>query len=180
MKHCPACNFTFPDFHRVCDFDGTELVTDPERQSLIKVPKSFPPSRRSLKKPMLLTSLTVLGLFLSAVTIGYLESPAPSIPAIVKDQKAQNSPRNLAPVERNTGRLAELKKTIEPAKSTVVRRRNNSAVSAARLRQKDVAESRARNNVIARTQDSKRTDKSPKIVAVLKTTWKVLKKPFDF
>jgi hypothetical protein len=36
MKHCPACNFNFPDFHKVCDFDGTALVADPEPLALVK------------------------------------------------------------------------------------------------------------------------------------------------
>jgi hypothetical protein len=180
MKHCPTCNFSFPDLHRVCDFDGTELVLDPERQSLIKVPKRFPRPRPGLKKPMLLTSLAVSGVFLSAVLIGYLESPSPSIPAIVKDQGAQNSPRSLTPVARTTKQLAGDKVTAAASRP---RSRNKSALSStARLSQKSAADTRSRNKVIARTQDSKRTsnEKSPKVVAILKTTWKVLKKPFDF
>lgn len=181
MKHCPACNFSFPDFHRVCDFDGTELVADPERRSLMKVPKRFPPPRRSLKTPMLLTSLAVLGVFLSAVLIGYLESPAPSIPVAVKNQETQNSPRSLTPVARPTSQLAEVKKTIEPSKPDRSRTRKL-AVSTARLRHKNVADSRSKSEVATTRADSKRpsNDKSPRIVAVLKTTWKVLKKPFDF
>jgi hypothetical protein len=182
MKHCPACNFSFSDSHRVCDFDNTELVPDPVRQSLMKLKPRLLHSRPSLKKPMLLTSLAVLGLFLSAVFIGYLESPAPSIPAIVKDQAAQNSPGNLTEVARTIEQLADVKKTTEPSKRTAGRGRNNLAVSTARLRQKNVAESRPRNDDIARTRDSKRTsnEKSSKIAAILKTTWRVLKKPFDF
>ncbi|MGZ5434967.1 MAG: hypothetical protein ACXWID_02350 [Pyrinomonadaceae bacterium] len=182
MKHCPTCNFSFPDVHRVCDFDGTELVLDPERQSLVKVKPRFSYPRPGLRKPMLLTSLAVLGLFLSAVFIGYLESPAPSIPAVVKDQDIQHSPRGLTPIARTSGELAEDKLTGAPSR-TASRSRNRSVVSStARLRRKSAADSRSRNEVIARTQDSKRTsnEKSPKIVAVLKTTWKVLKKPFDF
>ena len=179
MKHCPACNFSFSDSHRVCDFDGTELVLDPERLALMKVKPRLSHARPGLKKPMLLTSLAVLGLFLSAVFIGYVESPAPSIPAIVREQEALNSPRNLTPVARTT---ADVKKTTEPLKRAVGRSRNNLAVSTARLRQKDVVEIRPRNDVIVRTRDSKRTsnEKSPKIAAILKTTWRVLKKPFDF
>jgi hypothetical protein len=182
MKHCTACNFSFPDSHRVCDFDGTELVLDPGRQSLITVPKRFPRPRPGLRKPMLVTSLTVLGLFLSAVLIGYLESSAPSIPAIVKKQEVQNTPRSLPQVARTTEQLAAHKATATPARA-VSRRRNKPALSStARLRQKSVDESRSQNDFIARTRDSKRTssEKSPKIVAVLKTTWKLLKKPFDF
>lgn len=182
MKHCPTCNFSFPDFHRVCDFDGTELVLDPERLSLVKVKPRFSYPRPGLKKPMLLTSLAVLGLFLSAVFIGYVESPAPSIPAIVKHQETQHSSPGLTPIARTSGQLAEDKVTAAPSR-TVRRSRNTSAVSStARLRRKSAADSGSRNEVIARTQDSKRTsnEKSPKIVAVLKTTWKILKKPFDF
>ena len=181
MKHCPECNFTFPDFHRVCDFDGTELVLDPERQSLMRV--NPPPSnaRPGLKRPMLLTSLAVLGLFLSAVLIGYLDSPAPSIPVIVKNQDGFNSPRDLTPTARTTEETTEIKKATEPSKSTVHRRRNPSAGAAtARLRRKATA---ARDEVVARTENSKRpsSEKSPpKVVAILKTTWRVLKKPFDF
>lgn len=182
MKHCPMCNFTFPDFHRVCDFDGTELVLDPKRQSLMKVDSRHSYPRHGLKKPMLLTSLAVLGLFMSAVFVGYLESPAPSIPAIVKTQEVQNFPRNLTPTARASRQVAVGKLTAAPSR-TVSRSRNRSVVSStARLRRKPAADSRSRTEVIARTKDSKRTsnEKSPKIVAVLKTTWKILKKPFDF
>jgi hypothetical protein len=182
MKHCPTCNFSFPDVDRVCDFDGTELVLDPERQSLMKLEPRFSYPRLGLKKPMLLTSLAVLGLFLSAVFIGYLESPAPSIPAVVKDQDVQHSPRGLTPIARTTGELVADKLTAAPSRN-VSRSRNRSVVaSTARLRRKPAVDSRSQNEVIARTKDSKRTsnEKSPKIVAVLKTTWKVLKKPFDF
>lgn len=182
MKHCPSCNFTFPDIHRVCDFDGTELVLDPERQSLVKVKPHFSNPRPGLKKPMLLTSLAVLGLFLGAVLIGYLESPAPSIPAIVKHQELKRSPRSLTPIARTSGQLADDKATAAPSR-TVSRSRNKSALSStARLRQKSAADSRSRSGIIARTKDSKRSsnEKSPKVVAILKTTWKVLKKPFDF
>jgi hypothetical protein len=181
MKHCPACNFTFPDFHRVCDFDGTELIQDPERQSLMRVPKRFPHPRRSLKKPMLLTSLAVLGLFLSAVFIGYLESPPPSIPAIVRNQESENSPR-VTPVARTTSQSDDVKRKPESSKRTGRRSVRVAVSSTARPRQRSVADSRSRNDVIAGTRDSKRTsgEKSPKVVAILKTTWKVLKKPFDF
>jgi hypothetical protein len=180
MKHCPACNFSFPDTQGVCDFDGTELIMDPGQQSLMKVkqPRAFP--QPSLLKSMLLTSLAVLGIFLSAVFIGYLESPSPSVPT-VKNQEAQKSPPNLTTVAKTTGPVAEAKKTNEPSTRTVSRSRNKSAFSTARLSQRHT-ENRPRNEEIAQTRDSKRTssEKSPKIVAVLKTTWRVLKKPFDF
>ena len=30
MKRCPKCDFSFASFHHVCDFDGTDLIDDPE------------------------------------------------------------------------------------------------------------------------------------------------------
>ena len=182
MKHCPSCNFSFPDFHRVCDFDGTELVLDPEKQALMRVNPPHSDPRPGLKKPMLLASLAVLGLFLSAVFIGYLESPAPSIPVIVKHQETQPSPPGLTPIARTNGQSAEDKVAVAPSRS-VRRSRTRTVVSSTpRFSRKSATDSRPRNEVIARTPDSKRSanEKSPKIVAVLKTTWRVLKKPFDF
>ncbi|HEX5702133.1 MAG TPA: hypothetical protein VFX97_02815 [Pyrinomonadaceae bacterium] len=150
----------------------------------MRVPQPFSHPRPGLKKPMVLTSLAVLGLFLSAVFIGYLESPAPSI-AIVTDHKSQQSSRAVTPVAKTDGQLAHDKSTVSPSRivssRTVRRSRNRSATpSTARLHRKSADSSR--HAVVARTQDSKRTsnEKSPKIVAVLKTTWRVLKKPFDF
>ena len=182
MKRCPACSFTFSDSHRVCDFDGTELVPDPERQSLMKVPKRFPHPRPGLKKPMLLTSLAVLGLFVSAVFIGYLESPPPSIPAIVRNQEAQNPPRSATQVARPPSQLDDAQKAIGPSKRAAGRSVRVAVSSPTRLRQRSVADSRSRNEAIASRRDSRRTssEKSPKVVAILKTTWRVLKKPFDF
>jgi hypothetical protein len=63
MKHCPACNFTFPDFHLVCDFDGTELIPDPERLSLIKIPARRSHLRAVIVSPKALTAVAIVGLF---------------------------------------------------------------------------------------------------------------------
>jgi len=30
MKRCPKCDFSFANFHHVCDFDGTNLIDVPE------------------------------------------------------------------------------------------------------------------------------------------------------
>src|ERR1041385_8164489 len=76
MKHCPACNFTFPDFHLVCDFDGTELAPDPQRLALIKLPvqRSFvPPLKISTRA---LTAMAIVGLFLGAAFISYQLPPS--------------------------------------------------------------------------------------------------------
>src|SRR5687768_12474246 len=91
MKHCPTCHFTFADFHNVCTFDGTELVAYEKPQSLMRVAKPPAHPRFSLKPSMSLPSVAVLTVFLSAVLIGYLKSPPPSIPAVVTQERDSNS-----------------------------------------------------------------------------------------
>ncbi len=181
MKHCPACNFSFPDFHRVCDFDGSELVSDPERKSLVKLPPQPEPRRPSLKSPMLWTSLAVLGVFASAVAIGYLESPPPSIPAVTNKFETRNSDARLADIPKSSTESTGAKKAARTSKR-MTRNRDALVVSAnARLRQ-TVADNRFRIPAVAQEHNVKRSsgESSPKLVAILKTTWKVLKKPFDF
>jgi len=79
MKYCPACNFSFPDFHHVCDFDGTELVAEPERQALMKArPSRF---RSALKSPAFLSVMLAIVLLSSAIMIGYLENKPPEVAA---------------------------------------------------------------------------------------------------
>src|SRR5436305_5127593 len=91
MKHCPRCNFTFADFHRVCDFDGAELIDDPERPSSFM--KASPLRSRFwqvLKSPLFLAGLGVVGLLASALVIGYYDSPGQPN-TIVRNQSSQNS-----------------------------------------------------------------------------------------
>jgi hypothetical protein len=186
MKHCPTCKFRFPDFQSVCDFDGTELFSDPQRQALIKLPPQPSRVRRVLPSRSLLTTMAVLVLFLSAVVIGYLKSDDPLIPA-VKQQPILAS-----------GRLTEIVSSSQHARDSEQSRRNarvkrsQKSSSAASRRQvvvsrsvapqQIIAENRSQKRVVARQSDGQQSsrDKSPKIAAILKTTWKVLKKPFDF
>ena len=74
MKHCPACDFSFPDFHLVCDFDGTELVPDP---ASIVEPR---PSRLRgvLQSPFFLIAVLGTALLGSALLIGYFDSVSQS------------------------------------------------------------------------------------------------------
>jgi hypothetical protein len=200
MKQCPTCHFTFADFHSVCTFDGTELVPYEKPQSLMKVAQPPPHPRFSLKPSMSLTSVAVLTVFLSAVLIGYLKSPNPSIPAVVIQERDANSEsssnradriiepltadtRTAARANRVRGnqnrRVATSKKSLEVTRvvvpspsSTIVRPREVPQTwrvyppTATVARQREV-------------QPASR-DKPRKVVAILKTTWKVLKKPFDF
>ena len=176
MKHCPACNFSFPDFHRVCDFDGSELVFDPEKQSLMKLPRSRQRTR-SLKSPMLLTSLAVLGIFVSAVAIGYLESPGPSIPAVAT--KAELTKTDGVASPRSSARKMD-SMPVAPQRGG---KRLRASVTASKTppREKPFLRGHA-SEAIAQQRNTKRSsgEKSTKIAAILKTTWKVLKKPFDF
>jgi hypothetical protein len=91
MKHCPACNFSFPDFHRVCDFDGTGLVYDSERPSLVKSTSRL---RSTLQSPVfwggLLAFVVVTNTFLFALydarrrsTLEVNAQPSPALPAAI-------------------------------------------------------------------------------------------------
>lgn len=199
MKHCPACNFSFPDFYRVCDFDGTELVPDPERLALIKVPIKAPPRpsrlRRSLKAPMLLTSLAILGLFLSAVLIAHFESATEPVP-VVKEQPSPNSSgiaNSVAQTSEQSPAQIKTPATSKRGSSTnsdtspgssaaSARRQATTSRTLARLHQRSSNGSRSRKSEVARRTDAQRisNEKQPKLVAVLKTTWRVLRKPFNF
>jgi hypothetical protein len=90
MKHCPSCDFTFADFHHVCDFDGTELVPDPERPSLVKRTSRVACVRRWLKSPLFLVGLLTVGLLSSGLLIGYYDSASHSA-SLAKDQVSQPS-----------------------------------------------------------------------------------------
>src|SRR5258708_6407302 len=89
MKHCPRCDFTFADFYNVCEFDGAELIDDPERppSSVKASPTRF---RRVLKSPVFFTALLVVAVLASALMIGYYDSVNQSN-SIAGNQPSQNS-----------------------------------------------------------------------------------------
>ena len=111
MKYCPACNFSFPDFHHVCDFDGTELVSDPEHSSLVSAPPSK--FRRILRSPMFLASAAILVLVVSAVLIGCLESGVESAPTVKYQTMAPPSRISSAPEQS----FAQIKLPPPPKRS---------------------------------------------------------------
>jgi hypothetical protein len=192
------CHFTFADFHSVCTFDGTELVPYEKPQSLMKVAQPPTHPRLSLKPSMSLTSVAVLTVFLSAVLIGYLKSPSPSIPAVVLQQREANTFNSPAratktetvapegkPIARATGvrrnqsrRVATSKAPLEVTRVVV----RSPSPTIARPREVPQTSRVYPPASIARRQEVPKPsrEKSPKVVAILKTTWKVLKKPFDF
>jgi hypothetical protein len=200
MKQCPTCHFTFADFHSVCTFDGTELVLYEKPQSLMRVAQPPTHPRLSLKPSMSLTSVAVLTVFLSAVLIGYLKSPNPSIPAVAIQERDANSVSSSTRAGRTTERLTaetriaaratRVRGTLKPRHTTfavrpVMNRAGNRSPNATIARQPEVQRTwrvYPPNATIPRQPEVQQTSrgKSPKVVAILKTTWKVLKKPFDF
>jgi hypothetical protein len=195
MKHCPACNFSFPDFHRVCDFDGTELIPDPDRPSLVNASLSPTRFRRAFKSPMLLPSLVIVALFSSALLIGYFESATEVSPVV----KAQPSPQPSISVARTSEQSQTLVKTPVPAKrrklntlpafTASLRRQATARRSQARLHQKASIGNGSQKSEIAGRKDALPGErpptqisdkKQPKLTAILKTTWNVMKKPFKF
>ena len=95
MKRCPKCDFSFADFHHVCDFDGTDLVDDPERPPLSLRISESPTFYRSLllrlvKSPIFLTVLAVMALLASALLIGYYDA-ASQPNSIAKNPESRDS-----------------------------------------------------------------------------------------
>ncbi|HKP35336.1 MAG TPA: hypothetical protein VJT71_00655 [Pyrinomonadaceae bacterium] len=163
MKYCPACNFSFPDVHKVCDFDGTELVPDPKRPSAVNAASKPSRFRRILKSPMLFASVAILSLFVGAVLIGYYQNTG-DVPPVVQDPPSAGA----ALIKTAT---ATRRRDI---RSNTVRRPYRSV---ARLRQSPTTINRPEPRIAERTKSD---EKDPKLVAILKTTWNVLKKPFRF
>jgi hypothetical protein len=91
MKRCPECHFTFADDERVCDFDRTQLNGIPEPH-----PSRPTPQRGLLHSHGLVVVLTLVGLILSALMVGYFEALDQDADAAAGSQ-AQESSLNIAP-----------------------------------------------------------------------------------
>jgi hypothetical protein len=101
MKRCPKCNFSFVNFHHVCDFDGTDLVDDPETlpvspgvSALVAATRS--PFRRLVKSPVFIVALALAGLVSSALLIGYYDT-ASQPNSITESPAARDSIVSLVP-----------------------------------------------------------------------------------
>ena len=176
MKYCPACNSSFPDFHLVCDVDGTGLVSDPRRLALIKLPDRQPSVRRLMTSPKTLTALAILGLFLTAAFIGYqqmifrstrtlLEAnvATPSLETSTIPSSCELSPSSLPITQSNVAEKAPTRARRSSAGRLVVKSR------------------REKGNEHPLAADGSRSpERQPKVVAMLKITWRVLKRPFSF
>src|SRR2546423_2205179 len=183
MKHCPACNFGFPDFHRVCDFDGTELIPDAERPPLVNAGPR--PSRfwRISKSPVLWASLLLTAVLSSSFLVAYWDVTGQSIP-VLKTPPAPAS-RGISPAVAQAPQQSPVV-SAEPGSATnksrnVDRLASLTPASARRLHRTSNAK-RSQRLEVARRKDSQEisSEKGPRLVAMLKTTWRVLTKPFRF
>jgi hypothetical protein len=183
LKYCPRCNFTFADFHHLCDFDGAELISAPERPSNASRASLL---RRSLKSPVLLSAVGLCAVVSSAFLIGYFEvvnqttsvvktepSPTISAPAIPA------APDSQSPAANQTG--AVLHETARRStESSSMRRPRAASATLARIRPQS-RKTLKRVEVAKRTESAQAASKKdPILTAMLKTTWRVLKKPFSF
>jgi hypothetical protein len=182
LKYCPRCNFTFADFHIVCDFDGAELISAPEpwkgsRPSLL---------RRCLKMPVLVAAVGLCAVVSSAFLIAYFEAvnqttsivqtePSPTISAT-----ALPSPPDTQSTAMNNAAVVSQEKTRNSTSSSAKRRARTASATLARIRPQ--ARKTSKRIEVAKRTESPQTanKKDPILTAMLKTTWRVLKKPFSF
>jgi cytoskeletal protein RodZ len=200
MKRCPKCDFSFADFHHVCDFDGAELVDDPERPPS-QVKASSPRRRfwRVLKSPVFLAGLGLVAVLASALLIGYYDAKNQLNP-IARNQPSENSSASpVSPPQDSTQSAAQRPaETKAPAASTralvasnpkrtersssKARRQGTASRQLARLHSPGSARKQPNKSLTARQKESKDAadSKEPKLTAMLKTTWHILRKPFRF
>lgn len=201
MKRCPGCGFTFADFHRVCDFDGTELVDEPQRPAA----PAPTPSRfwHVLKSPLFLAGAGLVFVLASALMVGYYDATN-QLQSTAGNQPAQSSSAGPVPqAEDATPSIDEARAEIKTAAASTRARRASNAKRAnpsfLSRRQTNIARATtgtSRRSIRTNTANNRSSEspaayqrqareeaahrKDPKLVAVLKTTWNVLKKPFKF
>jgi hypothetical protein len=199
MKRCPSCEFTFADFHRVCDFDGAELVDEPPRPPApAKTPSRF---WRVLKSEMFVAAAGLVFVLASALLVGYYEvtnqlnstagnqtAPGASVSPAPNSAQAPDK----APAEDETpvasARASDQRNSKRSHQSAfTLRRQTNIARVSTRAPREALPTSTAKNRpgkspfaVEREVKEEAAHRKDPKLVAVLKTTWNVLKKPFKF
>jgi hypothetical protein len=129
MKRCPKCDFSFVNFHRVCDFDGTQLVDDPDTlpvspavSALVAATQS--PFLRLVKSPVFLMVLALAGIMASALLFGYYDA-ARQANSIAKGPAAQDSPDNssasLVPPSQPPARITARASSTNPNEVSTVR-----------------------------------------------------------
>ena len=162
-------------------------MSDPERPSLEK-PERWARTRRLLRSPVLLAAAGLIVVVSSAFLIGYYDVINQTKPTVITEKAptetepvapgAEGSnqspaitntdvaatPDDIRPRKKTPKSLSALAKLCSPASANRSRRRTNSKLEVARQTNR---------------QEGSR-EKDPILTAMLKTTWRVLKKPFRF
>lgn len=210
MKRCPKCNFSFVNFHTVCDFDGTDLVDDPEAlpvspgvSALVAATQS--PFLRLVKSPVFFIVLALAGILSSLLLIVYYD--AASQPNSIAESRAPRDavvslvPPAQPPAQPPSTSRSEISKPKAAKDLSSTRERSVTAShSRARLRSSpsirnqqrkpEVALQRqpkdkalpkeSKESALERDSKENANRKESKLTAVLKTTWNIIKKPFKF
>jgi hypothetical protein len=191
LKYCPSCNFTFPDFHHVCDFDGTELIGDPERPSLPSGSSRRSLLRRFLESSSFLAAVGLTAVIATALWIGYLDvvnqtksmgktqpSPSPYNQEVTVATNSSSSQPAATPARAAHNHLRAARGPA-PASSNVPKARPQSA--SARV-PRGLSQPAANGSEVAQRVSPPDTphEKQPLFTAMLKTTWRVLKRPLRF
>jgi hypothetical protein len=183
LKYCPRCNFTFADFHHLCDFDGAELISAPEPPSNSSRPSLL---RRCLKSPLLLAAVGLCAVVSSAFLIAYFEAVNQTTSVVKTEPPATTFPIALpaapdtqSPATNKSASVSQAK-TRRPTESFSTRRQRTASTTVARLGHQP-RNSTNKLEVARRTEPQRAANKKdPILTAMLKTTWRVLKKPFSF
>ena len=161
MKRCPKCDFSFADFHQVCDFDGTDLVEDPERLPVFPGVSALAASQslflRLLKSPLFLTGLAVMALLASALLIGYYDA-ASQPDSIAENRTAQNSVAGpVPPAQASAQTPARIQTAPSSTRSEISKLKAAEDLSSMRGRPVTASRSRARmrSSTISRNQQSR-------------------------
>jgi hypothetical protein len=225
VKHCPACSFSFPDFHHVCDFDGTQLIPDAEPLSLVESTPQPSHFRRILQSPLFWAGMLAIASMSNACLSALYDTGRPSTPT-VKAQPSPSFPASIASVipvppargllpapsrkprpstrssSKNFSRLpsssasqrrpATTARTPARKQNTAVASRLEGSVSPVSLGSRasisrdvpasEAASTKPQQSEVALRKEPQQSsrEKDPKLTALLKTTWRVLKKPFKF
>jgi hypothetical protein len=181
MKHCPACNFSFPDFHLVCDFDGTELVPDWQRLALIKFSPRQSFVRRWLTSAKTLTALAILGLFSTAAFIAFQQTTSRSTRTLLTTSVGTRGMETAPATSRESDSSSpSVAQSNTPPKAPIRARRSSSVRFFVRTRREKRKENPSLRTEVAHRSESVPAERQPKLVGMLKTTWRVLKRPFSF
>jgi hypothetical protein len=136
-----------------------------------------PLMRRLMKSPKTITVLAILGLFLSAAYIAFRQTTARSTRALLtvtpRTSAVETGPANpstVLPVPPTVrAEWANHSRRFSPEKSVIAGNRHERRNEPSSLKRE-----------VARRPTAGTGEKQPKVVAMLKTTWRVLKRPFTF